>query len=160
MKSLTYGEVNIDEIAKIISEFVANSDSDKFDIYVGTDSQNFSYTKMVLVIAVHCIGHGGIFFYEVKHVAKITSIKHKLMTETMMSIELADQLKAAFERLYDKNGFDYTNMHMAIHVDASVDGKSGQVINDISNYVHAYGYEFSIKPDSYAASSIANKISK
>ena len=75
MKSLTYGEVNIDEIAKIISEFVANSDSDKFDIYIGTDSQNFSYTKMVLVIAVHCIGHGGIFFYEVKHMAVYSSMK-------------------------------------------------------------------------------------
>lgn len=158
MNSITYGEVNINDVAKIISRNV--KEGQEYNLYIGTDSMSRYDTKMVMVIALHHVGHGGIFFYDIIHVRRMYSIKQKLMKETELSISLADQLKKAFEKLYDETGFDYTSLHMKIHVDAGEDGKSSQVISEISNYITAYGYEFTIKPDSYAASTIANKISK
>ena len=56
MNSPTYGTVSMDEIAAIIKSKVEN-DSGEFNIMIGTDSQNFHETKMVIVIALHHVGH-------------------------------------------------------------------------------------------------------
>ena len=66
-QSQTYGKLNIRNIPEKITEYIRRMEGydAPFQITVGTDSQNFSDTKMVSVIAVTCEGHGGIFFYEI-----------------------------------------------------------------------------------------------
>ena len=49
-----------------------------------------------------------------------------------------------------------------IHVDAgnSPDGKTRELIPDIVGWIRSCGYDCVVKPDSYTASSIADRISK
>ncbi|MFV9511782.1 ribonuclease H-like YkuK family protein [Tepidibacillus sp. LV47] len=49
---------------------------------------------------------------------------------------------------------------IGIHVDAGEDGPTSKMIPEIVSFVNACGFQCKTKPDSYAASSIANKLSK
>ena len=128
MQSITYGEVSIKEIVDIIEKRVNERPYSNFQVVVGTDSQNFDKTKIVLVIALLEETKGGIFFYEITRVKKITNLKNKLYKETQMSLDCATELMKAFEDKYDETGFDYTQIHYSINVYAGFKGDTLEVI--------------------------------
>lgn len=154
----TYGEVNLEEVAKIIKDFINEDVTSHYAIYIGSDSQNTFYTKMVTVIAIHREGHGGKYFYEIYKYDKIKDLRIKLFTETQLSLEMADKLFNAF----DKINFDYLqdNISFTIHVDCGNNGPSSSVIPEVIGYVHSMGYNVEVKPNSPIASCIADRISK
>lgn len=162
MRSPTYGELTFAQIAgKIASYIMAHGLDRQYELSVGTDSQNFDDTKMVRVVTLHDVGHGGIFFYDVRRMRKIMNVREKLTVETTYSLECAQQLLDAVEAFQKTFGFDITKyVHFSIHVDAGPNGRSRDSINEICGWVRACGYDVHTKPESYAASSIANKISK
>ena len=158
----TYGKLELTQIPdKITDYFNRMKHYDvPLQIIVGTDSQNFSDTKMVSVIAVICEGHGGIFFYEISHKDRIKDVRVKLTTETAESLELitrlVDLLKAEkYEELRQ-------NSLMELHIDAGYSdiGKTKELIPMLTGWVRACGYDCKVKPESFTASSIADKISK
>ena len=162
MKSITYGEVDMDKIIGIIAKYITTHGLDReYELCIGTDSQNFSYTKMVMVITLHDVGHGGIFFYDVERLKKITNVREKLTVETTKSLAYAQEFLDAAEKFKDGFGMDIQKyVHLCIHVDAGPNGKSKEVINQVCGWVQACGYDVKTKPESYAASGVANKISK
>ena len=160
MRSITYGEVSMERIVEIIDGYVSKNPHSEYQVIVGTDSQNFDKTKIVLVIAVIEKRKGGIFFYEITNVTKITNIKQKLYTETQMSLDCATQLMDAFEKGFEETGFDYTKVQFSIHVDAGFNGPTKEVIPEIVGWVKSCGYDVHVKPESFVASSIADKLSK
>lgn len=154
--------VTHDEMVKIVADYISADPTQEYEITVGTDSQNHSQTKMVEVIALHRIGHGGIFFYRVDYVRKIKSLKEKIVEETSRSLENASGLldDVQLQLLEEGIDIDDLNIHFIIHCDIGHEGKTQALIKEIVSWVHSAGYECQIKPDSYAASGIANKISK
>ena len=152
-QSITHGtltkELLFNQIAKDLMS------GDEYLITVGTDSQTYSKTKVVTVICLHKIGKGGKFFYTVEHVGQIENIRLKVYNETWRSIELAKELT---EFLYTRN----LDFDIVIHVDIgkSQKGKTADLINEIMGWVKSEGFEAHHKPDSYTASSIADRISK
>lgn len=164
MKSPTYGDVSIEQITKIINDYYKqqkekyNAD---FHLIVGTDSQNFSDTKVVTVIVAQSEGHGGIYFYHVDRIDRIQDVRFKLNYETQQSLNYADALLKQIESDEDCSDM-YLNSTFAIHVDAgnSARGKTKDLIPSLVGWIKSCGYECEVKPDSFAASSIADKISK
>jgi hypothetical protein len=165
MISPTYGAVNLERIVEIIKDFVSKEKTAEYEITIGTDSQNFDKTKIVKVIAVHKIGGGGIFFYDVIYLPLIKELRRKLVTETQLSIDLANSFIDELEKEFDKSEWDYTEYHInfQLHCDIGYNGKTSELIPEITSWVRAAvpdEFEPIIKPDSFAASSIANKYSK
>ncbi len=66
MKSITHGEVSFKQACTIIKEYIQKDIQQCYRITIGTDSQNFASTKMVVVIALWKVGKGGIFFLRCK----------------------------------------------------------------------------------------------
>ncbi len=130
-------------------------------IIIGTDSQNFSDTKMVTVIAVICEGHGGIFFYEITRKRLIRDVRQKLHVETMDSLRVAEDLVMELES-QEKYQDLYLSCPVSIHVDAgnSEKGKTRPLIPELVGWIRACGYEARVKPESFVASTIADRISK
>lgn len=161
MVSPTMGTVSIEKVAEILKEKTLRSNSGEYNLMIGTDSQNFDTTKVVVVIALHHVGKGGVFFYDISHVPRINNVGQKLIYETQLSLEYAQKLIDAFDKLHETTGFDYSkHMNLGIHVDAGNNGPSKQVIPEIVGWIKACGYNVVVKPDSWAACSIANKYSK
>jgi predicted RNase H-related nuclease YkuK (DUF458 family) len=160
MKSITYNEVSTDEIVEIIAKHTQKYNTDENRVIIGTDSQNFCKTKIVIVIALHTVGKGGIFFYDILNVPRIDNIRQKLITETQISLKYAEELISNFESYYEKTGYDYTKLGFTIHVDAGYNGPTRNVIPEISGWIKSCGFDCVVKPESFVASSIADRITK
>ena len=162
-RSQTYGNIELEKIPekiKLYYEKMKNFEA-PFKIIVGTDSQNFSDTKMVTVVAIICEGHGGIFFYEITRQPIIRDVRTKLHVETNESLRIATQLVDLIETNKEYEEV-YLNSTFSIHVDAgkSDKGKTKELIPELIGWIKSCGYDCEVKPNSYVASSIADKISK
>lgn len=160
--SQTYGKLELNQIPDCILDYYNKMKSFECPIHiiVGTDSQNFSDTKMVIAIAVTCEGHGGIYFSEVTRKPRIQDVRLKLHTETNESLRVATELVNILEQ--EKYQELFLNTTFSIHIDAgkSDKGKTKELIPELIGWIKSCGYECEIKPNSFVASSIADKISK
>ena len=82
-----------------------------------------------------------------------------------MSIDLANKFVSELEMEFYRTGWYYDDYHInfQLHCDIGYNGKTSALIPEITGWVKAaLPEEFSaiIKPESFAASSIANKFSK
>lgn len=152
----------IDQVIKKIADYIEKDTSNRYEFTVGTDSQNFDRTKIVEVIAVHRVGKGGIFFYNVEFIQRIQNLRQKITEETQRSLSIADGLleKLELELIEREIDIDELDIQFQIHCDIGHEGKTKTLIREITNWVTSLGYVCLIKPDSYAASGIANKYSK
>jgi len=160
--SPTYGKLELEQIPEKLKKYYEDNKKyeTQFHITIGTDSQNFSDTKIVSVITITCEGHGGIFFFEITRLPRISDVRKKLHTETNMSLDIADRLIELLETEQYEELF--MNCMFSIHIDAGLsdNGKTKQLIPELVGWIKSCGYDCEIKPDSYTACSIANKISK
>lgn len=161
-KSMTYGELELEDIPDKILRYYGRVKmfGIPLQITIGTDSQTDSSTRIVTVIAITCEGHGGIYFYTMTSVKKITNIAQKLRLETQLSLETGEQL-CQLLNMHKYNCF-MSNATISIHVDASNNpkGKTFSLVPEIVGWIKACGYDCCIKPDSFAASSIADRLTK
>ncbi len=152
----------VPDIAKKIFDYIMSDMTESYEITIGTDSQNFDRTKMVEVIAVHKKGKGGTFFYNIEFIHLITNLKQKINEETGRSLFVANDLFDALEELFMENDMliDDLDVSFQIHCDIGRAGKTSVLIKEIVSWVTSQGFVCLIKPDSYAASGIADKFSK
>lgn len=162
-RSMTYGNLSfIDVCDKLLMFYEQHKNkSDNIEIAIGSDSQNKSDTKMVTVVVIYAEGKGGISFNYVEKIKRIESVKEKLEVETGRSLTTATLLIDILENT-PKYHEMYLDCPISIHIDAgnSIKGKTRDLIKFVTGWVHATGFNCIIKPDSYAASSVADKISK
>lgn len=173
--------VTYSEMIKIIANYIRTNPNAEYDITVGTDSQNHKMTRMVEVIAVCRVGDGGIFFFRREDIPKIKVLKEKIIEETNRSIENATGfIDALQEQLLEDSCddnqmmlcggeneiidldvmFEEGRLSFAVHADIGKRGKTKELIKEICAWIEASGFEARIKPDSYAASGVANMLSK
>lgn len=154
--------IRFEDIPDAVLEYYGNNrDITDVSIIIGTDSQNFSDTKMVSVICVLASGRGGIFFYDISRIPLVRDVRRKLHIETNNSLELATKLVDVFEG-NEKYHEMYLACPISIHVDAgnSPHGKTRELIPELVGWIRASGYEAETKPASFVASCVADKISK
>jgi len=155
--------INFQDIPDAILDFYHRCQNDgvQCSIIVGTDSQNFSETKFVSVVAVVSEGKGGIFFYEISRKNKIKDIRAKLHQEVQDSLTLADSLIGMLTE-NDKYAEVFLNCPISIHVDAgnAENCKTRVLIPELLGWIKSCGYEVQIKPEAFVASSVADKLSK
>lgn len=149
------GNVSVNEMVEYIEHIVECRPFDRYHIAVGTDSQNFDSTKMVIAVVLYREGKGGTFFYQVKRVPKVTNLRQKIYYETEESLLLA----AKITRQFADDNFQHD---VEIHCDIGKgeQNKTRVLVNEIVGWVTSAGYQPVIKPYSYAASCVADRISK
>ena len=158
--------VSYSEMIKIIANYIRVSPQSSYDITIGTDSQSHKTTRMIEVICIHRIGDGGIFFFHKEDIPKIKVLKEKIIEETNRSIENAVgfidalQMELLEDNIDLDNMFNENRLAFAVHADIGRRGKTKELIKEICGWIEASGFEARIKPDSYAASGIANMLSK
>lgn len=153
MYSQTYGKVSNDMVPKLIRKYIDEDKNANYKVMIGTDSQNRNLTKVVIVVAVHRVGKGGIFFYDIKNVPKITNLRQKIYYETALSLELGSVLAHGLAE-------DDVQQNIEIHSDIGRNGLTSELINEIVGWIKGAGFVCKIKPESYTASSIADRLSK
>lgn len=151
--SPTLGRIDEEALKSRVSEFMAEMKMMPYRIIVGTDSNKMEAPgyDFVSALVVHRVGEGGIYFYTREIVKRKYSLKERMYEEAIRSLQMAAQIADLFK----ENGISKYNVE--IHVDIGQKGETREVINEIVGMVRGSGYDCKIKPDSFAASKVADR---
>lgn len=151
--SPTFGELELPQVREKILAFLAKDPEAKYQIVVGTDSQphNGAGVDFVTAIVVHRIGTGGIYFWKRTINKKTYVLRARMYEEAALSLEMAEVVVA----LLHHDGI--TRYDVEIHVDIGTYGETREMISEITGMIRGSGYAVKVKPDSYAASKVADR---
>ena len=163
-RSMKKDGLNFEQVFRDIMDFIRADTDSSYRISVGTDSQVGSKTVFVSCIHVHRIGKGAIGFlhrYDIQR--PVTNLREKIYLETCASIQLAylfgeDRMKRIRQAVC-KNG-KKEGISFEFHIDVGTKGPTKSLINEMVGMVKGLNFIPKIKPDSYCASSFADKFTK
>jgi predicted RNase H-related nuclease YkuK (DUF458 family) len=143
---------NMDAIHNSIKEHSKNNGK----VYIGSDS--YIYKKFCVLSTVICLYNeqnrcGGTYYYSKENLLKrdFPTLTQRLIHEATNSIELAMNLSD-----------EVNDVKLELHLDVNSDKRaaSNKLADSLTGYVKASGFECKIKPEAWAASTIADKHSK
>lgn len=152
--SPTKGKLDFDQVFEDILEYTNNDVKSNYKLIVGTDSQLREEVCYVTAIIILREGKGGRFYYFKEREQAKFGLRQRIFYETAKSLNVAAQLAEKFsaEGLPDLN--------IEIHLDVGEQGKTKDIIREVVGMVNGSGFGARIKPDSYGASTVADKYTK
>jgi len=152
-QSPTWGNLELPQVREKILNFLSFEPDRIYEIVIGTDSQphNGEGVDFVTAIVVHRVGTGGIYFWKRIVNKKRYVLRQRMYEEATLSLDTAETVLA----LLHKDGI--TRYDVEIHVDIGKYGKTREMITEIIGMIRGVGYTVKIKPESYAASKVADR---
>ncbi|MDO8558454.1 MAG: ribonuclease H-like YkuK family protein [bacterium] len=155
--SPTKGELAFPGVIREVSEFIEEEPSRAYKLIVGTDSSEArEETDFVSVIVVHRIGARARYFWIRTRQNRMPSLRQRIYHEASLSLALAQELtQGVGESL---NGYLTSGVcQLEVHVDIGQFGATRDMIKEVVGMILGNGFAVKIKPESYAASSVADK---
>jgi predicted RNase H-related nuclease YkuK (DUF458 family) len=123
------------------------------EVHIGSDSQVIK--KNITYVTAICLvwpGNGGVYFIKKSKTPKKNhnNLQSRLFEEVHRSIDIANKVK------------NETGKDIMVHIDVSQQmiHKSSKYAKALSNYVLAMGYDYLLKPNSWASGSVADRHTK
>jgi hypothetical protein len=153
----TIGPLGVDEMLEEISSFVNQDLKSFYRLIIGTDSQikrnnGAKETDFVTAIVIHRKGRGARYFWTKEKVYKIPVLREKIYTETMKSLQTAQEILPLIQMKIPGDKYD-----LEIHIDVGNNGPTREMIREVVGMVTGNGFKAKTKPESWAASSVADK---
>lgn len=154
----TRGELVFAEVLSEIVQFMRDDPRARYRVMIGSDSNGYGALDLVSVVAVHRVGNGGRYFWFRQTKENIKTLRQKIYAEVEASLELASLFLPAFRaELKTAEAKAEWPFDFQIHVDVGTKGETRDLVHEVTGMVMAYGYEVLVKPDSAAATSLADK---
>lgn len=151
--SPTKGKLSFEEVFQEILQYAARFPEDNYRLIIGTDSQIREETCFVTALIVHREGKGGRYFYTRKWEDYAHSLRQRIFYEASLSLNVASMIT---EKLAESG----QEINMEIHLDVGNNGATRTLVKEVVGMVNGSGYLCRIKPDSYGASSVADRYTK
>ena len=155
----TVGKLKTDEMIDEIFRYINEKPERFYDIIVGCDSSSSEEPHFPLAIVVLRQGEGGRFFLKKINYKdrKFYTYKTRILEEVFLSCQLAVYLKDVFENRKKEGNNNYQFRY--IHADVGENGKTKDMIKEVTGLIKGNGFEPRIKPFSFAASNVADRFS-
>jgi predicted RNase H-related nuclease YkuK (DUF458 family) len=155
----TRGNINASQVIEEIFGYIKEKPEKFYDIIVGCDSSSGEEPFFPLAVVVLRKGEGGRFF--LKRIGyknrRFYSWKTRILEEVMLSCEFALFLKENFEKTANSRGLNYEFRY--IHADIGENGATKDMIREVTGLIRGNGFEPKIKPESFVASTVADRYS-
>ena len=155
----TKGDVKTERVADELINYISEKPEKFYDIIVGCDSSSEEEPHFPLAVVVLRVGEGGRFF--LKKIAykgrKFYNYKQRILEEVFLSCQMALYLKENFDKKMQNKNFRYQFRY--IHADVGENGKTKDMIKEVTGFIKGNGFEPKIKPESFAASTVADRFS-
>ncbi len=158
----SYGlKINPNETVREILNFIEAKPNAHYKVIIGSDSLHLADNgaDFVTAIVVHRVGNGGRYFWRRLDLGKFYNLHDRIIQEVMLSIDTAKTLLADLEKAtkeHEAMGMKL-NWDFEIHVDVGENGPTKNLIQEVVGMVRANNFEAKTKPDSYAASKVADR---
>ena len=155
--SPTVGDLTAPKVIAEISKFVNEEPSRFYRVVIGSDSQakrvnSHAEIDFVTAIVVHREGKGARYFWKKEKQIKSPALRDKIYTETLMSLGCAQEIVPMLRDKVSPAKYDFE-----IHIDVGPLGPTRDMIKEVVGMVQGSGYQAKTKPDSWGASSVADK---
>ena len=155
-----------------IAGFIYDDPESRYSIFVGTDSEisgfigsdkspggigvfkkeGLSTANFVSAVMVHRVGKAGRYFWK-KNTGIRTFDRHdRILKEAYFSLDIAHRLVAELRDKLNGHLYDFE-----IHLDIGQNGPTKELIQELVGMITGNGFKAKIKPESYAATSVADR---
>lgn len=154
----TLGEMSFLAVLSEIKNYLEKEPDLRYSLVIGTDSQEKKNGKkqidFVTAIVVRRIGFGGRYFWHKQTLTSIKTLRDKIYTETMLSLNLAIEFVPKLKFALNGNNPSYD---LEIHIDVGEKGDTREMIREVVGMVQGNGFKAKTKPEAYGASTIADR---
>ena len=150
--SPTQGKLTIEEMTENLRAYLEEDERFTYKIIIGTDSHTTQHhTMYVTALIIHRLGKGARFYFRRIKKRPVLDLRHRIYQETQYSLELIGLLQ--------RSGIDelLARWPVEIHIDIGRQGETKQLIQEVVGWVSSVGFVAKIKPESYGASSVADR---
>jgi predicted RNase H-related nuclease YkuK (DUF458 family) len=158
----TKGNLKIDRVIEEVINYISGKPEKFYDIIVGCDSSSEEEPHFPVALVILRVGEGGKFF--LKRIAykgrRFFNWKQRVLEEVLLSCQLALYLKENFEKGIKNSKKE--NLHYQfryIHADVGENGQTKDMIKEVTGLIKGNGFEPKIKPESFVASTVADRYS-
>ncbi len=159
--SPTKGNLTIPEVMDEIIRYISEKPEKFYDIIVGCDSSSSEEPHFPLVVAVLRVGEGGRFFLKKINYQgrKFYNWKQRILEEVLLSCQFALYLREAFDKKMKSLANPLEYQFRYIHADIGENGATKDMVKELTGLIRGNGFEPKIKPESFVASSVADRYS-
>ena len=157
----TKGNLNINQMIDEVLFYISEKPEKFYDIIVGCDSSSGEEPHFPLAVVILRKGEGGRFFLKriSYHNRKFYNWKERVLEEVMLSCELALFLRENFDKKIKDSPETFNYEFRYIHADIGENGATKDMIKEVTGLIRGNGFEAKIKPESFAASTVADRYS-
>lgn len=147
-------QLDVRAVVREILRFIREDENRKYKIIIGSDSEGINDSKdvdFVTAIVVHRVGNGGRYFWRRVHQDNFYTFRNRIIQEVMFSLDVAQEVLVMLKEA-EVRQFDFE-----IHVDIGEQGATKVMLQEVLGMIRAYNFEARTKPESYAASKVADR---
>ena len=153
------GNLRLSQVIDEIYDYMSQKPEKFYDVIVGCDSSSGETPDFPVAVVILRVGEGGRFFLKKINYKnrKFYNWKTRILEEVFLSCELALFLRESLEKKLKDTSFNYQFRY--IHADIGENGDTREMIKEVTGLIRGNGFEPKIKPESYAASTVADRYS-
>lgn len=147
-------QLTIPQVIEEVVRFMKADDKRLYKVIIGTDSLHLpsKYADFVTAIVVYRVGNGGRYFWRRIELGKFHTLRDRIIQEVLLSLDIAKGVLAELEGHAKGMNWDFE-----IHADVGENGATSALIQEVVGMIRANNFEAKTKPDSYAASKVADR---
>jgi predicted RNase H-related nuclease YkuK (DUF458 family) len=148
------GRLSLDGVFEDLLAFMAEDRDQHYTLIIGSDSQVRQDLVFVTAVVIHRAGKGARYYYQRVYHRRMHSLRQRIFYEASLSLSVASELASRLAR------YALPDVDVEIHLDVGEAGETRDLIREIVGMVSGSGFDARIKPDAYAASSVADRYTK
>lgn len=140
------------QVIEEIFQFIRADEKRSYKVMVGSDSEGLfgDACDFVTAVVVHRVGNGGRYFWRRIELPRFYTLRDRIIQEVLLSLSVAEEI------LRGLRSTDVPQFGFEIHVDVGENGETKAILQEVLGMVRAYNFEAKTKPESYAASKVAD----
>ena len=149
-----YGlRLTVNQVVDEIIRFMKADPKRHYKITIGTDSELLAEGRadFVSAVVVHRVGNGGRYFWRRAKLSKFHTLRDRIIREVLISLELATKV------LEELKGASAPKFDFEVHADIGENGPTKAMLQEVVGMIRAHNFEPKTKPESYAASNVADR---
>ena len=157
--NLTCGNLSLNEVVKEMIGYMSLEPKLYYNIVVGCDSSSGENPNFPIALVILKKGQGGRFFLKKINYSqkKFYGWKERILQEVLLSCETALILREKIEKETENLSLNYEFRY--IHADIGGNGITRDMIKEVVGLIKGNGFEPKLKPESFAASNVADRYS-
>ena len=158
----TKGSLSLPKVMEELICYMKEKPERNYEMIVGCDSSANEDPTFPVVVVMLRRGEGGRFFLKRIHYPerKFYNRHERILEEVMLSCKLALWLRENFTARMKEEGANNLNYQfLYIHADVGENGLTKDMVKEVAGLIRGNGFEPVVKPESFAASKVADRFS-